>query len=290
MKFFAPLALLCLSACSTFTPPDQVQQELDAANAAAIGYLQDDKRPAAAQLLQAVLAIDPANERALELTHEYQSDEIENVFPRGYLGSNRAHRITADNSVWTRMLLYVPDRVLDLLDVVSFDAHVGWGLFANVHVTRAVQFGAGFRAATGLGWHDHRSFGLQTISEGELVIPGVGVQGIAGALAGTSGIYSMGDGEAGVLGPMAELYQVYRDYWAIGFQATAVVVGVDIDIHPVEIADWLAGHFPIDFLRDDLAETDTIWMKNADRNLLWSLSEIRRSAQSMDAFRAWMSP
>ena len=39
---------------------------------------------------------------------------------------------------------------------------------------------------------------------------------------------------------------------------------------------------------DDQTAADTIWMQNCDRDLLWTLSEIRRSPQTMDADRAWL--
>jgi len=287
MRSILLLLLLLLPACATFIPPDVVQQKIDQANLAARQYLEEQNEPAAAQLVQAVLAIHPADPDALAFNAAFPASEFENVFPRGYLGSNRAHRTLSRSSGLARTLLYLPDRVLDLLDVFSFDVHLGWGLFLNLHVTRAVQLGAGGRVAAGLGWHDHRSFGVQTLSEGEIVIPAVGLQGIAGLLAGTSGLYSVGDGLAGVHGPMAELYQVYRDYWAVGFQATGLVGGIDFDFHPVEMADFLVGFSTVDFLHDDLAATDTISMRNTDRNLLWTLAEIRRSARSMDAYLAW---
>ncbi len=286
IKNMALILLLAAQGCTTFFPPDAVEKELDLANKAAERYARDDNELAAAQLVDAVLGIDPDNFEALALESSFSSPEMADVFDRGYLGSNRANRLVSPSSIPMRILLYLPDRLFDLADIISFDAHLGWGLFLNAHVTRAAQLGVGARVAAGLGWHDHRSFGFRTLSEGEVVIPIVGVQGIAGMLVGTSGIYSVGDGLAGVHGPMAELYQMYRDYWAIGVEATALVVGADFDIHPVEIADFLVGFTTIDFLRDDFAMTDGIGMDNEDRNRLWKLSEMRRSRPTMEAFHA----
>ena len=285
MRISSLMLMLALQGCTVFHTPGAIERELERAQAAAERYASEENELAAAQLVESILAIDGDHPRARALKESLSTQEIENAFPRGYLGSNRAHRVLAPSSVPMRALLYLPDRVFDLLDIISFDVHLGWGLFLNAHITRAVQVGAGGRAAVGLGWHDHRSLGVQTLSEGEVVIPGVGLHGIAGKLFGTSGIYSVGDGLAGVQGPMAELYQTYRDYWAVGVEATALVVGLNFDVHPVEIADFLVGFTTIDFLRDDFAATDTIWMDNADRNLLWKLTEIRRSQPSMDAYQ-----
>ena len=47
------------------------------------------------------------------------------------------------------------------------------------------------------------------------------------------------------------VYQGDRDYWAVGARATALVVGAEARVHPLELADALAGFVFIDFLRAD---------------------------------------
>jgi hypothetical protein len=278
---------VALPACASTPAPDLVAALLDEAEATARRHVQNSNQAAAAQFVGAVLGIDDSHPGALQLNDEIAADEIEFMFDPGPLGSNVARRLQVDRSVAAQILLYLPDRILDLFDIFSFDVHIGLGALANVHLTRAVQFGAGGRAVSGIGWHDHRSLGVLAQTGSELVIPGVGAQAFAGALVGTSGVMVIGDGLAGVHTPQAELYQQYRDYCAIGVEATAGVAGVDFDIHPLEIFDFLVGWFTYDPLRDDFARTRGLGLSSSDRKLLWRLAEIRRSPDAMALYHAW---
>ena len=57
--------------------------------------------------------------------------------------------------------MWLPDRLMDLADVVSFDVGLGAGVGLDAHVTRAAQLGAEAGASMGLGWHPQRSLGLR---------------------------------------------------------------------------------------------------------------------------------
>ncbi len=228
----------------------------------------------------------PEDERLLALKSEALAEHGD-LFYHPYLGSNFRRRMPADRSVLGAALLYLPDRVLDLLDVLSFDVHVGLGAFANVHVTRALQLGAGARGVVGFGWHDHRSLGLQTQAEAGIVAVGLGAEGYGGTLAGTSGIVSGGEGLAGLHRPSNPLYQQYRDYWAIGAAVTVVFVGVDFDLHPVELVDAVLGFATIDILNDDFARTTGMRINSVDRELLAELSQVAQDPETLEAYRAW---
>ncbi len=171
------------------------------------------------------------------------------------LGSNVANREPVERSVFVQALLYLPDRILDLGDVFSFDVHVGIGALANVHVTRAMQSGAGVREVLGFGWHERRSLGFRNQGDANIFIPILGMEAAHVSQIGTSGIDSVADGTLGLIGPSDPLYQEYRDYWAVGAQVTAGVIGVDFDFHPVQFADFLLGWTTFDFLNDDFAST-----------------------------------
>ncbi|MBI4879928.1 MAG: hypothetical protein HY812_09775 [Planctomycetes bacterium] len=282
-----PLAFCCLAlGCAAYCPPREVAATLNQAVHAAQIQIERENPLAAAQLVEAVLRIDPEHASARQVKESISSPQVEFLFEQSPIGSNRARRVPIERSLGARIGLYLPDRLLDLLDVLSFDVHLGLGVLVNVHVTRAVQVGAGGRATGGFGWHDHRSLGVLAQTESEFVLPGVGAQAYLGALAGTSGLLATGDALAGVHAPSAELYQEYRDYWAVGVSVTAVVVGLDLDIHPLEIADFAAGLCTFDFLYDDLAATTGLGLSHTERALLWQLSDIGRSQRTMEAYLA----
>lgn len=198
------------------------------------------------------------------------------------LGSNVADREPADRPLWARALLYVPDRLLDLGDVFSFDVHLGVGVLANLHFTRAVQVGAGLREVAGVGWHEQRSLGFQIQGDAQMLLPGFGAEaGHVGTL-GTSGVNSASESTAGIIEPTDPLYQDYRDYWAVGGQVTAVFVGVDFDLHPVQLADFFAGWFGIDFLRDDFGRSRA--RTDADRAPVEPAGEVEFDDAGSDPF------
>lgn len=282
-------ALALLPACAASYNPDQVETMLVQAVESAQRHMDRGAETSALQLVEAVLRVDEEHPDAVPMMAELERTGAAFVYDHPVLGSNLAKRIPVRRSVGAMIGLYIPDRILDFLDTFSFDVHFGLGLYANLHVTRAVQVGAGGRGVGGIGWHDMRSLGAQGWAEAEAVIPGVGAQAIVGALAGTSGVITIADGLAGLHRPSAALYQKYRDYWAVGFAVTAAVVGVDFDIHPVEIADFFVGWSTFDFLHDDFARTAGTRLSNKDEALLLMLNEARRSDRTMERYHAWLA-
>lgn len=156
--------------------------------------------------------------------------------------------------IWARLLLWVPNRILDAIDTFSFDVHVGIGAGVDVHVTRAVQAVAMLRGGTaGIGWHWGRSLGVLTRTEAGLAAGPFGFNAGTMAMAGTAGADSGSLTIGGIHSPGDEVYaEERRDYWAAGASVTAGVVGVDVDVHLGEILDLILGIFLIDIYGDDI--------------------------------------
>lgn len=282
----ASTLLLSLAAgCSSVVPPSEVRSAVDRALTLAKDRHATGDDAVARHLLSAVEAVDSDAAGLAELKQAVAPGAAQGIFDHPYLGSNVAPREPADRSVLAAILLYLPDRLLDLCDVLSFDVHVGPGLFVNLHLTRAVQLGAGGRGVAGLGWHDHRSLGVLTMTESELVLPGFGTNAFAGMAAGTSGVQLVSAAQGGLHRPSNALYQEYRDYWAAGVAVTAVLVGIDFDLHPVELADFLVGFSTVDFLRDDFAATRGLDLSESESDAILRLAAIRRSQETLDAYQ-----
>ncbi len=77
--------------------------------------------------------------------------------------------------------------------------------------------------------------------------------------------------------PSNEIYQTFRDYWAVGFGLTAGLAGMDFDLHPVQLVDFLLGVLFIDFASDDYGTTRGMQFDRLDWELMRSLHGIERS-------------
>jgi hypothetical protein len=283
---WAAVCALCLAlGCATArVPPAEVRATLDEAVAAAHGHAEVGDDAEAADLLDAVLRIDPEHAGARGLRAALPAG-IRGVTSHPWLGSNFARRPSAERPPLARALLFLPDRLLDLLDVASFDVHVGSGLYADVHATRALQVAGGFRSTDGLGWHDHRSLGSLGRSESGVTVVAVGAHALDARLAGTSGVVRGSDAIAGLHRPDADLYQRFRDYWAVGASVTLLLLGLDVDLHPVELADFALGWATLDVLHDDLAATRSPRFTERDRALLARLADMARSEETVSLYR-----
>ncbi len=277
LKIVTGLVVLVLtSACASTAPPGEADTFLAHTLERAETHHAAGRDAEALMLIEAVERVDD-HYIGLEPLREAIAPEVLSLFHHPYLGSNYALRAPTDRRWWSQTLWYLPDRVLDLFDIFSIDLHLGFGVYANGHMTRALQLGGGARTTAGLGFHDHRSLGTQIQAEAGLAVLGAGAQGYAGMLAGTSGIVTGSEGLAGFHRPSSKLYQDYRDYWATGVSLTAAVIGVEFDLHPMQAVDFALGLVTIDWLKDDFAKTRGLELEAADHHLLRTLYAFERA-------------
>lgn len=276
-------SLILASGCATPTPPTDVAATLDRAAVAGRDHIEVGNHAEAVQLIETALRLDPHNERALAF-RERVSGEIEYLWDTPYLGSNFAKRPVVDRPIGEKILLYLPDRLLDLADVISLDVHLGMLAHINFHLTRAFQVGAGARTVAGLGWHDHRSLGMAVQAETGVAVVGAGAQGYFGMLAGSSGLKTVSDGLAGLHNPSDRVYQEFRDYWGVGFEFTALIVGFEFELHPVDLADFMLGWFGVDILNDDFARTRGSRLRKEDTNLILDLWALEREKETLEGY------
>jgi hypothetical protein len=265
------LVCVVLTGCATPYSPEQIEYTMQKSLISAQKLADTGKKEEAKLLVGAMDEINPnyAGLKELETKCGYEKTSA------SILGENVRRRAKDDSSIITRIILYVPDRVFDLLDIFSFDIHFGGGVFANAHATRALQAGAGLRSVGGLGWHDYRSLGVESQKEAGLNVLALGAQGYSATRVGTSGIQETSQGMAGIHFPSDLIYQEYRDYWAVGGSVTAVFIGFDFDVHPVQIVDFLLGFIGIDICNDDFAGTRMVSLSGLDKQLLLDLAHIK---------------
>jgi hypothetical protein len=140
----------------------------------------------------------------------------------------------AEAGIITNIVLYVPNRVCDLVDIFRVRVRVGPGLSAGVRVTKPVS--------AYLGLHDSVYVGLPG-PRGEKTIPWpVGIDQRAGAQT------SLADASVG---------EPYYDPLEVGFEVQPLLVGVNIGIGFFEILDFITGFVFIDLQGDDFGKRYT---------------------------------
>jgi len=137
-----------------------------------------------------------------------------------------------ERSLFLGVLLYLPNRALDLIDIVRLRGRVGPGVAAGFRVTRAASMYAGSYASVYAGLPGPRSrktpkspIGLESLNGASLSVLDL-----------TSGL---------AVGPEYTSTEV-------GVSVQALLVGADVGFDPIEILDFLAGFLTIDIRDDDL--------------------------------------
>ncbi len=266
--------------------PQRVAEILEQATAAAQAHVEASHDFEAAQLLMGVEQIAPDFPPAQAVRARVPPDLLRREHPTA-LGSNVAFRPPKERGVAVRILLYLPDRIFDLLDVVSFDMRSGLGIGAELHATRGMQLGGEGAYSLALGWFDHRALGgrYQVFTTAEIGPYASRYLLIGGG--STAGLQLVMDQSNGVDAPDLPLYQEFRDYWAVGASAMAIFYGAAADVHPVEIADLLAGFALVDFLHDDFATTRGLELSFTDKELLKRMHDVESSPEMLEGYRTW---
>lgn len=162
----------------------------------------------------------------------------------------------ADN--WgEKLLLYLPNRVLDCIDVFTVNVGAGPILEGQMMATRAANVGFGIGKSYMMYWDYNRQFGFG-VDEGyywSLITIG---EEDKTRTAATSLIKEFREVVSGVQAPTERNYRFPdgpRDYWQIGGALGGLILG-QVYIHPVEIADVVLGFFFIDIKNDDIRFDD----------------------------------
>ena len=288
LRHLLTLAALPLLACASVTPPGEVEQLLDQAVVSAKASVDLERPVEAFQFVSAADRIDPDHPGLSQLRSTLRNNpQVRDFVTPTLLGSNRARRYEIAREPAMRALLFLPDRMADLLDCVTFDLNFGPGVFLKYHITRAVQVGLGSRAVVGLGTYANRSLlGTSVWTGAEVSFLPWTAAAEFGGIAGAAGVSSGARSTVGLQRPTDEYFQEFDDYWSVGYTVTLGYFGANWWIHPVQFADFLAGWVGLDFLGDDYAHTRGVALSGADRALLRSLGRVVRSGESMTAYRA----
>lgn len=143
-----------------------------------------------------------------------------------------------------KVVLYPVNRFKDLLDIFTVQLGFGFGLHAKGHATKALQAGGGAAAITRLGI-DQGDIGLANTAVAEIGFLPVNIQYYKRQNA--FGTYS----EYNSLHDLPWRYQRYQDYFSVGYEATAFILGFRLEGHLTEVADFLTGIIGFDGIHND---------------------------------------
>ena len=150
-----------------------------------------------------------------------------------------------------KILMYIPNRVMDFLDIFSLKLGTGVTSTPQLRLTHAVGFGYGIGPTGSVEWSYGRRIGSSLDSGAEIFFLCDGYYNIqrefsTGTLADywyqSSGMQWPGD-------PVFARDRAY-DYWALEVEVAAFA-DVKVAFHPVEFADFIAGIFFYDGLSED---------------------------------------
>lgn len=170
-------------------------------------------------------------------------------------GVMAAEMVPDRNTNWgEKFALYLPNRVLDALDLFSVTVGIGPVVEARLMGTRLANVGAGYSACTyklykdynrqyGIGVEDGWYWSLVCIGEEDYHLRD-----------GSLLVDKYSESLSGIPTPEMRSYNYFtgpRDYWAIG-GSLGFIVDAGVYIHPVDWVDFVLGFVMIDIRQDDL--------------------------------------
>jgi len=165
--------------------------------------------------------------------------------------------MVSEAGVADRILLYIPNRLVDMVDVFSLELGFGPVIRGHLRVTRACDMGAGAGATAKAVKQINRQYGgcLENGWEANFLMIAAENKERKKTSRGVKNFYYYA---TGVPLPEERIYDFYdgaRDYWAVGADVAALVE-VNGDIHFIEIADFITGWLFIDLKADDFTGDD----------------------------------
>jgi hypothetical protein len=151
------------------------------------------------------------------------------------------------------ILLYIPNRLVDMVDMFSLTLGFGPAIGAEVQVTESCALGGevGCTAQIVKGINRQYGFAVDNGWDASFLMVSAETRERQDSIGSVKDYYFH---STGVPTPNREepydFHSGQLDFWAIGAKAAALVE-VKVDIHPVEIADFILGWLFIDIKDDD---------------------------------------
>lgn len=156
---------------------------------------------------------------------------------------------------WTdKLTLYLPNRIMDVLDVFSLNVGGGPTVHAELFATRACNVGAGLGYTFKLIKDHNRQYGWAAQNGYAVYFPFMVKEDLERRPASVF-VKEFWQTAQGIPSPKDPIYDSHngaRDYWEIGGALGLGIIEAKVSVHPVEILDAVLGFFFIDIRNDDM--------------------------------------
>lgn len=268
---------LFLSGCVNLS--QKVDDPASTLMASARSYLDTGGYPEAAVITKAILKAEPENKEAKAILDNalLKAPVLAGLPNKTILGSNLSDRYPDTQVGWPEKIAwYLPNRVLDLVDLITFEFGPGAGIGVSVYATQYVSLGAQASLGDAMIGIDRRHLSAHAEIENFVDVLPIEARYFKQARASTGTSYTLSEQNVGMKDPRDTIYQVNRDFWAIGYSCQCWAWGAfRFELHPVELYDLISGLFFIDYLNDDLGVSKKLKLKDFEKRALLQLSNQR---------------
>lgn len=163
----------------------------------------------------------------------------------------------ANADVVDKLVMYFPNRFMDLVDIVSLEVGFGPCARGEVRVTRAFGFGGSVGVCSKVVKDYNRQYGCCIDNGWDYGFAFLADEDTDRAFTSRD-VKKYWNVSSGIPLPTEKIYNFYtgaRDYWEIGVDA-AFLVDFHCAIHPVDVADLALGFFFIDIKGDDFSSEE----------------------------------
>lgn len=242
---------------------------------------QKNRKEEAFRVMDVLSSLYPNDTKIKDFLAKYSEEDKEILQSEGNLGFNKAIRARVVPTTTEKVLWYIPDRFLDLIEVGDYWINFGPQFGLGGQVTGAVQAELFSGAYAGVGFGQKKMLGIKTEARSAVVVGPFGPVALASSSAGTGG-FQFGYGFEYFHTPKKPIYQDIKDYWGIGGRGGLFIIGVEVMFHPVEAVDFLGGIFLMDPLNDDFATTRKLDYTSRQRDSIKTFNSTVRSFERED--------
>lgn len=169
-----------------------------------------------------------------------------------------ASAVTSNASVLDKIILYIPNRIVDITDLITMSAGFGPNVGLQMRATRVMQLGAGTEVTAKVIKGYNRQYGaaLERGSNAAFMCIASEDAERTEVTGSVKEYWYKGSGVPSLSDPIYSFYTGSRDYWDMGLELGLGIVEFGFAIHPVEIADLVTGFFFVDLKGDDFTSEE----------------------------------
>ena len=154
--------------------------------------------------------------------------------------------------IYSEICCYLPNRIMDALDMVSIDLKGGVYAGVGFQITRAFGLGGQIGHNAGLYKDINRQYGIAFENGYQAQLGFVTMEDVCifNPIGNVQTYWQHGNNFPDENNKIYNRFTGARDYWAVEVYAFCLA-GAKVSIHPIEIADFFAGLICIDSLKND---------------------------------------